>query len=68
LHRFAYIPERYIGALPVDWNWLADEYGENPHAKLVHWTAGIPAFPHYCNTPMADDWAKAAMKVTHATS
>jgi hypothetical protein len=68
LHRFAFIPDRYIGFLPVEWNWLADEYGTDPSAKVLHWTAGIPAWPHYANAPHADDWAKAAMKVTHATS
>lgn len=68
LHGFRFIPERYIGALPPEWNWLADEYGPNPDAKLLHWTAGIPAFPHYSNADHADDWAEAALRVTHATS
>jgi len=59
LHTFSFIPEDRIGALPIEWNWLADEYGENPQAKLLHWTAGIPAFPHYQNTPHAADWRAA---------
>ena len=59
LHTFSFIPEDRIGALPIEWNWLADEYGENPDAKLLHWTAGIPAFPHYQNSPHADDWRAA---------
>ena len=68
LHRFLFIPERYIGDLPKEWNWLADEYGDNPDAKVCHWTAGIPAWPHYHDAPHADDWAAAALKVTHATA
>ena len=68
LHRFAFIPERFIGELPAEWNWLADEYGPNPDAKLLHWTAGIPAFPHYAQAPHADDWASAALKINHAAN
>jgi len=67
LHQFAFIENERIGELPAEWNWLADEFGENPDAKLLHWTAGIPAWPHYANAPHADDWAQAAIKVTHAT-
>ena len=68
LHRLAFIPERYVGALPAEWNWLADEYGPNPAAKLLHWTAGTPAWPAYANAPHADEWAKYALKAQHATS
>lgn len=68
LHTFSFIPERYIDFLPSEWNHLADEYGTDNKAKLLHWTAGIPAWPHYCEAPHADDWAKAALQVTHAIS
>jgi hypothetical protein len=67
LHRFSFIEPRFIGALPIEWNWLADEYGENPDAKLLHWTAGIPAFGNYADAPHAQDWYWARTKVTHAT-
>lgn len=60
LHRLEFIDDRFIGGLPVEWNWLADEYGENAEAKLLHWTAGIPAFKHYQNAPMAEEWFKYA--------
>lgn len=56
LHRFEFIEDRFIGELPKEWNWLADEYGDNPDAKLCHWTCGIPAFSAYAETPMAEDW------------
>ena len=68
LHRFSFIQdENRIGELPPDWNWLADEFGENPNAKLLHWTAGIPGFPHYKDAPEADKWRKAHTQANHAT-
>ena len=54
LHRMEWGEDR-LGELPAEWNWL-DEYGENPEAKLVHYTNGIPAFPHYRDAPHADEW------------
>lgn len=67
LHRFSFIGERYIGELPREWNWIADEFGDNPDAKLVHWTAGTPAFDHYKNAPFADEFRQQLAKVTHVT-
>lgn len=67
LHRFEFIPERYIGELPVEWNWLADEFGVNENAKLLHWTCGIPGFGHYKNAPHADKWFRANLRANHAT-
>lgn len=67
LHRFEFVENRFIGELPMVWNWLADEYGENAYAKLLHWTAGIPAWPKYKDAPMADDWRKYHKLVNQAT-
>lgn len=67
LHRFGFMEDRYIGALPLEWNWLADEYGHNPDAKLVHWTAGTPAFKHYENAPHADEFRAQLARVNHVT-
>lgn len=39
-----------IGSLPIEWNWLAGEYVENPEAKILHYTLGGPWF---------DPWYKA---------
>lgn len=66
LHRFEFIADKYIGELPAEWNWIADEYGTNPEAKLLHWTAGIPGFPHYAQAPHAPEWFDASRRVTHA--
>jgi hypothetical protein len=53
---FDWLHDSEIGDLSVEWNWLADEYGENRLAKLVHWTAGVPGFEHYKDAPHADEW------------
>lgn len=58
LHRFEFIEDRYVGGLPVTWNWLADEYGQSEQAKLIHWSSGIPAFDHYKNAAHSDEWRK----------
>jgi hypothetical protein len=42
LHRFEWLPDEDIGDLPAEWNWLADEYGYNEKAKILHYTAGMP--------------------------
>jgi Glycosyl transferase family 8 len=56
LHRFSWLADSEIGDLPIEWNWLADEYGPNQNAKLIHYTLGTPCFEQYQNTPMADHW------------
>lgn len=66
LHSFSFIQDRFVGALPIEWNWLADEYGENNEAKVIHYTAGIPGFSHYKDTPMAARWFRANKQISHA--
>jgi hypothetical protein len=61
--QLSFIENRHIGELPQVWNWLADEHGPNPDAKLLHWTAGIPAIPAYSAAPMAEEW-HAALKAS----
>jgi hypothetical protein len=51
-----FIDDDRIGELPIEWNWLADEYGPSADAKLLHWTAGIPAMPRYSDAPHAAEW------------
>lgn len=60
LHRFGWLEDKLIGDLPVDWNWLCDEFGERETAKLLHWTAGYPGFKHYANAPMSAHWHDSA--------
>ena len=56
LHRFSWLNDDEIGALPIEWNWLSDEFGENENAKLIHYTIGTPCFKQYKNSPMSNDW------------
>ena len=57
LHRFTWLlEEQDVGSLPVEWNWLPDEFGENKEAKLLHYTLGTPSFHEFANTPMGDEW------------
>ena len=57
LHRFTWLTEEYdIGGLPVEWNWLPDEFGVNKDAKLLHYTLGTPCFHDFANSPQSDEW------------
>ena len=56
LHRFSWLTDTDIGELPIEWNWLADEYGVNADAKLIHYTLGTPCFEEFANIPMSEHW------------
>jgi len=64
---FSWCPDQYIGNLPIEWNWLADEYGENTFAKVWHWTAGVPLFAEYSHSPHAEEWFNTLKEVNYAT-
>jgi len=56
LHRFAWLEDRLIGELPLEWNWLVGEYDYNPAAKIVHFTIGGPYFEAYRDCDYAEEW------------
>lgn len=56
LHRFSWLDDADIGALPVEWNWLTTEYEDNADAKLLHYTLGTPCFKDYVDADMAEEW------------
>lgn len=56
LHRFSWLEDRFIGDLPVEWNWLETEYVYNKDAKLVHHTLGTPCFKDYQYSPYSKEW------------
>lgn len=58
LHRFSWLDDVRIGELPIEWNWLPDEFGPNPDAKLLHYTLGLPAFNEFAHTPQGNEWFK----------
>jgi lipopolysaccharide biosynthesis glycosyltransferase len=61
LHRFAWLDDARIGELPPEWNWLPDEYGPNPDAKLLHYTLGTPCFHEFADTPQGNLWHQERM-------
>lgn len=56
LHRFAWVDDRLIGALPHDWNWLVGEYPRHSAPKLLHYTLGGPWMDGYRACDHAEDW------------
>ncbi len=56
LHRFEWLADEQIDALPPEWNHLTMEYPESPGASLYHYTLGIPAFPGYDQQEGAQEW------------
>ncbi len=55
---FGWLNDADIGFLPDKWNRLVDEGQAVEGAAVLHWTAGIPAFPHYKDAPGAGLWHK----------
>jgi lipopolysaccharide biosynthesis glycosyltransferase len=66
LHRFEWTTDDRVGALPPEWNWLPDEYGVNPNAKLLHYTLGTPCFHEFATTTMADEWHRERMLTNYS--
>lgn len=56
LHQFAWVDDKDIGSLPLEWNWLVGEYEPNPEAKNLHYTLGGPWFKGYERCDHADLW------------
>jgi len=70
LHRFCWLSDDEIGALPMDWNWLEGSSplgaaGELPRA--VHFTRGGPWMAGWENVQFADLW-RAEYGKFHAAS
>ncbi|HUE45093.1 MAG TPA: glycosyltransferase [Aestuariivirgaceae bacterium] len=56
LHRFAWTQDSLIGELPLEWNWLVEEYEYRPDARIVHYTLGGPYFDEYRDCDYASEW------------
>jgi lipopolysaccharide biosynthesis glycosyltransferase len=65
LHRFSWLKDIDIGELPLEWNWLPDEFGRNESAKLLHWTLGAPCFHDFASEPMAEEWHRERIYMNH---
>ena len=56
LHRFCWLDETDVGALPPEWNVLVGHTDEVRDPKIVHFTDGGPWFEAFRNVPYADEW------------
>jgi lipopolysaccharide biosynthesis glycosyltransferase len=64
LHRFTWIPDERIGALPPHWNHLVMEHDRNDYQSLYHYTIGTPCFPEYADCEHANYWWDVAAAMT----
>jgi len=59
LHRFQWLDDALIEALPETWNWLEDwnEKPANGHPNVVHLTRGGPWFDKWQDVDCGDLWS-----------
>lgn len=58
LHRFSWLSDQQIGALPSQWNRLVLEQDIKPDDKVLHYTIGTPCFPEYTHKAGGSEWTK----------
>lgn len=63
LHRFCWLADEFIGALPSEWNYLVGAAPRQDDPKLAHFTLGMPYIPGYENCHFAEEWRAAAARV-----
>jgi len=56
LHRFTWLADEQIGALPPEWNRLVLEETASDSDALFHYTIGTPCFAEYADCERADEW------------
>ena len=54
LHQFEWADG--VGSIPLEYNWLVDEYSHNDDAKILHYTLGGPYFDDYVTCDHRSDW------------
>lgn len=62
LHRFQWLLDDEIGALPETWNRLVMEQELTSEDKLLHYTVGTPCFADYSRCEGSEEWHRAAAK------
>lgn len=60
LHRFCWLTDDQIGALPEVWNWLEGHSSPDLDPAIVHHTRGCPDMPGFEHVAYADEWYAAA--------
>jgi lipopolysaccharide biosynthesis glycosyltransferase len=61
LHRFEWLRDNEVGALPHDWNHLVGEDAPSS-AYLHHYTLGVPGMPHYADCQTSWRWHDALIR------
>ena len=57
LHQFKWLgDDNLIGAIPLEWNYLAAYNTPIPNPKLVHYTIGGPFYPEFQDTEFSKEW------------
>jgi hypothetical protein len=56
LHRFCWLEDSQIGALPENWNWLPGHSSHDLQPAIVHYTEGGPWLEKYECAPFAGEW------------
>ena len=64
LHRFSWLKDEQVHALPEKWNALSEEQDVSC-ASLIHYTLGIPGFEHYRHCEGSEHWHRTLKAVTH---
>jgi len=65
LHRFSWVKDERIQALPLEWNWLVDEYDHNDEAKNLHFTIALPAVTAYEDCDHSAEWWEEFHRTIH---
>ena len=65
LLQLKFLADCEIESISDAWNRLVDEDQPVGGAKILHWTAGIPAFKHYQKAPGADLWRIECARATY---
>lgn len=56
LHRFCWLRDEEIGALPAEWNYLVGWTKDIEHPRIVHFTEGVPSLAGHEDDEYADEW------------
>lgn len=63
LHRFIWLDDSEIGALPSEWNWLVGHSDPAIDPAIVHFTEGLPDVIGHQDDPYAEEWRTAASEL-----
>jgi len=56
LHRFCWLADEHIGALPGEWNWLVGEQPKPENPGIAHFTKGGPFNPGWTGAEHDEIW------------